>query len=377
MTATPTAPISSPPARAVQGRVVISGYYGFDNLGDELILQALITHLHARGHHVTVFSAKPEQTAQRYHVEAIDRRNLIAMMGAIARCHVLISGGGGLFQDVTGPGSPIYYGAVILLAAYFKAPVLCWAQGVGPLTTWLGRRVSAVALRACREYLVRDTASAALIHELTGRDATLTADPVWTLQLPPRRKARTQDVWQIAVSLRPWPTLTPERIRSLAAFFRRLTEGTEKPVHFHLTPFQPQTDLDPLHAFADALKAEGLGNIHWVSVNDLLTRLPQCHLMFGMRYHSLVLALLAHVPAFGLVYDPKVARLLEALHLEGVAIDAIDQMDVESIRAYFMRYQEPDLRALQQAAMISFDRLDALLTNEFEAGEMLIDEVVL
>ncbi|MBK8190305.1 MAG: polysaccharide pyruvyl transferase CsaB [Vampirovibrionales bacterium] len=364
-------------SRAQACRVVVSGYYGFDNLGDELILQALLAHLRARGYHVTVLSAKPEQTARRYQVEAISRLDLAAIIPAIARCHLLISGGGGLFQDATGPASPIYYGGLILLAAYFKIPVLLWAQGVGPLKTWLGRQMSALAMRRCRHFLVRDAFSAALIGDLTGREAEVTADPVWTLQLPPRAKARAQDVWQIGVSLRPWPDLTPERIRELAAFFRRLTDGAEKPVQFHLTPFQPQADLDPLHAFADALQAEGLRNIHWVSVNALLETIPQFHLMFGMRYHSLVLAMLSHVPVYGLVYDPKVSQLLEGFHLQGVSIAQIAHMDVDAIRAYFVRYQEPDLSALQRSAAINFQRLDELLAYEMEEGEMVMDDIVI
>jgi len=46
-------------------RVLLSGYYGFDNLGDDALLQIIVSQLKTRYPHVTIdaLSAKPEITA--------------------------------------------------------------------------------------------------------------------------------------------------------------------------------------------------------------------------------------------------------------------------------------------------------------------------
>ncbi|MER3483298.1 MAG: polysaccharide pyruvyl transferase CsaB, partial [Meiothermus sp.] len=39
--------------------VGVSGYYGFQNAGDEAILEAITSEVRARGHQVLAFSADP------------------------------------------------------------------------------------------------------------------------------------------------------------------------------------------------------------------------------------------------------------------------------------------------------------------------------
>ncbi|HAG06971.1 MAG TPA: polysaccharide pyruvyl transferase CsaB, partial [Peptococcaceae bacterium] len=58
---------------------------------------------------------------------------------------LLVSGGGSLLQDVTGPFSILYYLGVIYLALLRGKKVCLYGQGVGPLrlfhSRWLTRRI--------------------------------------------------------------------------------------------------------------------------------------------------------------------------------------------------------------------------------------------
>ena len=102
--------------------VVISGYYGFGNLGDELILDAMVSTLCSEGLRVTVLSANPPATEARLkahgEVRAIGRTDIIAILNALRHARMLVSGGGGLFQDASGPLSPVYYGGIIAMARF-------------------------------------------------------------------------------------------------------------------------------------------------------------------------------------------------------------------------------------------------------------------
>ena len=92
--------------------VVISGYYGFSNAGDEAVLSAIISELqNARPNEIdiTVLSASPEDTASTYGVAAAPRMSRKDVDKAIDDCDMLISGGGSLLQDVTSIRSLLYY----------------------------------------------------------------------------------------------------------------------------------------------------------------------------------------------------------------------------------------------------------------------------
>ncbi len=85
-------------------RVGISGSYGGMNLGDEAILQSIITQLRASlPVEITVFTRNAEDTKQRHHVERVVQvRDLtrVEVLPEIQRLDLLILGGGGIFYDV-------------------------------------------------------------------------------------------------------------------------------------------------------------------------------------------------------------------------------------------------------------------------------------
>ena len=131
----------SEPSRAnslnhVKGRnlVVIAGYYGFDNLGDEAILEELINELEdfVERDRIVVLSANPQRTARLYNIRSANRWSPAEFLKLMKETSVLISGGGSLFQDTKGIGSIVFYGMQILLARWHGAKVLIYAQGIGP-----------------------------------------------------------------------------------------------------------------------------------------------------------------------------------------------------------------------------------------------------
>ena len=162
----------------------------------------------------------PARTGRLYGVEAIHRMSMLQIIDAMGSTHLFISGGGGLFQDATGPNSSLYYGGLIMLAGYFQIPVCFLGQGLGPLNGGLSRWMTRNALERCDAVTVRDEGSAMLVQELTGREPALVADPVWLLNMP-KQRPQGGDTWQIGVSLRPWGQLTDERLKG---FVRTLAE---------------------------------------------------------------------------------------------------------------------------------------------------------
>jgi glycosyltransferase involved in cell wall biosynthesis len=90
--------------------VVMSGYYGFGNAGDEAILQSIHQNISGTGGDIsiTVLSNDPEDTKNRYGYNAVNRFKLLSVFKALRNCDALVSGGGSLLQDHTSTRSRFY-----------------------------------------------------------------------------------------------------------------------------------------------------------------------------------------------------------------------------------------------------------------------------
>ena len=77
-------------------RVVLSGYFGFDNVGDEAILFSIIRALRNLEPtiEITVLSNNPAETAATYGVNTVNRWNIAEVRAALKSADGLISGGG-------------------------------------------------------------------------------------------------------------------------------------------------------------------------------------------------------------------------------------------------------------------------------------------
>ena len=140
------------------GRIVLSGYYGFDNIGDEAVMYSIIKTLKEEigdNTEITVLSNEPEKTASAYHVEAVNRWKYKQIIDAIKKSDVLISGGGSLLQDITGWKSVVYYLSIVVIAKLLRKKVVFYAQGIGPvnmkfnrfLIGWIANRVDYISVR--------------------------------------------------------------------------------------------------------------------------------------------------------------------------------------------------------------------------------------
>ena len=98
--------------------ILISGYYGFKNSGDDALLQAIINDLkqYKESPNIVVLSANPAETMEYYKVKSINRLNVLKIAKHMKKADMLISGGGTLIQDRTSTKSLWYYLTVIAMA---------------------------------------------------------------------------------------------------------------------------------------------------------------------------------------------------------------------------------------------------------------------
>ncbi|MCT0202335.1 polysaccharide pyruvyl transferase CsaB [Synechococcus sp. CS-603] len=315
-TSTPSLVDPSPadPTRAASAaadpRVLLCGYYGEHNLGDDALLEALLGQLPAGI--VPVVTAFDQAEIERcFALETTQRRQLPAVLATLGSCRALVLGGGSLLQDSTSFRSLLYYAALILAARLKRKPVLLWGQGLGPLSRRRSRLLVRSLLPLVQAISWRDAASAQLASSW-GLQGDVAADPVWSLPA---------QVWQgaggpIVLCWRPSVLLEGRQWSPLLEAVDGLAAGCKRQVIW--LPFHRDQDCGLLCRLA----AEGL------VPERLLQRSEECQidhpaaasdlfsgagLVVAMRLHGLILAALAGAPCVALSYDPKVAAAAGAI----------------------------------------------------------------
>jgi polysaccharide pyruvyl transferase WcaK-like protein len=168
-------------------RVGITGSYGGLNLGDEAILQSIITQLRkdVPKVEITVFSRDAEDTKRRHGVERsvpVRKLSRAEVLPEVERLDLLILGGGGILYDADART----YLREVSLAREKRVPVMVYAIGAGPLN-------HAAAQDAVRDNLadavvvtVREKSAHRVLEEAgLHRDVVVTADPALLLKPEP------------------------------------------------------------------------------------------------------------------------------------------------------------------------------------------------
>ena len=276
--------------------VALSGYYGFNNAGDEAILLAIIREARRRGIEPVVFSADPINTEKTYNVKAVSRTSAKAL-GEIARSEGLLSGGGGLLQNKTSNKSLIYYLSLIYFAQVLRKPSWIFGQSLGPLSP-AGEKLVSPALRGSRAVVVRDRQSYDLASRLGTAKSRLLLGADVALLLEPPRVGRDERL----VTLIPRGNIPNEanlRLREVGWRLREL--GYE----VLILGFQPGYDEKALEIFKGFTR-ESSGD-----PKRILYLIAQSGYVLSLRLHGLILAAVAGTPYAGGSYDPKIKAFCE------------------------------------------------------------------
>ena len=308
-------------------KIVLSGFYGLGNTGDEAILKAIVDNLRTEldNPDITVFSLSPEQTAKEHGVKSVYRgwrHENKEKVRALRDADLLISGGGGLLQD-TYPtkflfGPLPYYLLIVFLAKLCRAKVMFFSQGIGPVTSTWGKILMKVFANMADFVTVRDQYSKEYLHSLGVKrpETVVTADIVFAFQGTPDSAAYdslqlTGSEKLVAVAPRPWFEQEDEYIEKMAWVLDELIE--QRSVIPVFVPMEPPYDTNVSkkilakmnHAESTKLLGEQF------TPNQFHSFIGQTDLTLALRLHALIFAALSNVPHIGLSYDRKVESFLK------------------------------------------------------------------
>ncbi|MCX7569500.1 polysaccharide pyruvyl transferase CsaB [Tumebacillus sp. DT12] len=327
-------------------RILISGYYGFDNLGDDTVLYGIMSSIRKRepDAELVVLSNQPDRTEALFGIQAVNRWNFGVIFRELMRCDMLVMGGGSLLQDVTGGRSILYYLGIARLAQVLKKPIVFYGQGIGPINKPLsenlirkvGNHVSLITVRddKSREDLIS--------FGVKQPDIIVTADPAFAIDpelfskdaggklllefgVKSRFMGGEQKVAGIAI--RNWATNHP--------FHKVLAQNADDLVRdgwrVVFIPMQYPGDVGASQKVLSHMKERAVLLNRQFSFRDIANIIANTDLIVGMRLHSLILAAHSDVPFVSLSYDPKIDRFVHRVGYEG-QIDAVNTVTYEGLR---------------------------------------------
>lgn len=331
--------------------VLVSGYYGFNNAGDEAILASIYSNIRKLDMNISVDvlmakagdrERKESRIEAGYEFKMTDRFNPLKVIKAVRNCDVLISGGGSLLQDSTSTKSLFYYVAIMRIAKFFGKKLVMYANGIGPVSRPSNRkRVRKIADRADLITL-RDENSAKELLDMgvSNGNFFVTADPVFSY-MPESMHSRDFEANEVlraagvpmekpfvGVSVREWRSAPPDFCRRIADICDHIYEAHGRTVLFLV--MQVPNDIDISRRIMELMKSPSYIIDGQFSTELLMGIVGGADLMICMRLHTMIFAANMGVPTMGLVYDPKVRDYLRLLGMP--SLGDVESIDVEEAK---------------------------------------------
>ena len=281
--------------------LLIAGYHGFGNCGDEAILQAMTTNIRkmAGDVNITALSYRPDFTKTEYGIASVQRFNMARVISAIRHSDIILSGGGTLLQNGTSTRSLLYYLSIIKVAKLFKKRVMLYANGIGPVTGSINRRLVKSVVNTVDVITLREKLSEQDLRSIgvTNPNVTVTADPAFKLESISRQEAEAllkeegipSDRQRVAVSVRAWTKAQygDDYILKIARVCDDIVKSGKNVV---LLSMEFPKDIEISEKVCAAMKEKSYILKKRFTPGQILGIVGCFDLMISMRLHSLIFA---------------------------------------------------------------------------------------
>ncbi|MFA6917612.1 MAG: polysaccharide pyruvyl transferase family protein [Candidatus Gracilibacteria bacterium] len=328
-------------------KIVITGNYGAENLGDEMILKGLLCTIRkiVPFAELTVLSGNPRETARNYQVNSAEKfpagfRSLFrAVFGknretakVVKECDYFILGGGGLFGGLKKRAN-IIWGIQAVMAYFYRKPVIMCGQSVGNLGSWFEKRLIKKIFSKARLIIVRDEKSKDRLEKLgVKKKIHVYPDLAFGCKVEDMASQRQN---KLLVALREMDGISQSLKQSVAEFLNWLINEHKWNVTFVTFQKGVGTD-DPLHEEVMEMIVDKsyMDLINELDIEKVIKAFTEAEMILGMRLHSIISAIKAQTPFIAINYAPKVADLLENSGFEENIVE-MNMINPETLRKQF------------------------------------------
>ena len=325
--------------KAEVGGVVLCGYYGFGNMGDNALLRSSVDIAKRRfsQKRISALTRRGKKDSDKFGIPCVSRTSPWAVCRELKSASVLVFGGGTLLQDTTSLRSLIYYAAIIEYAAVCGVRIELWGNGIGMERGIVGRNIIKHALSKCHRVGLRDLSSLSYCLSLAKgfRDIQIYYEPDLAMRLIGAPRSRIEYLLEHFGLMREGVVskFAVVAVKGTSGrgyieiFSRHLTALVKNSVKLLFVPMFEKEDITETRRLCELHGGTVAENI---SENDMIGLISHSCTVVGMRLHALVFAASVGIPFVGFGSDPK----LESFCREhaGDARDARDAGDARDAR---------------------------------------------
>ena len=318
-----TADVYKKTAKKARNRVLVIGYFGAGNLGDESMRHTLSAQLGGELclRYLTIVPSERND---------IRRTNILRVIKEIKRADAVIFGCGNLIQDETSRRSLFYYSTLLSICRIYSKRVAVFSNGIGPLKDKKSNRIASRMLE-CADYIsVREPRSLALSQELSNRsDIKLGADTVFLCTLPDEEEqimlCRRYGISERYILLCPRKNADRRDIAAMTEYANKMAKNGYGIVIF---PMQESADMPLCKNLAGNIRGSVL--ISEQGIDIVLSLISRASLIIGARLHATVYSLMCNTPVVSFDRDSRIAALCEYAECGGVLVSgSFDCSDIE------------------------------------------------
>lgn len=305
--------------------VIIAGSYGFENIGDDAMLLAIIKNLQAykKDIRIAVITRNPEKTGKLLGVDTISRANLFLIIYAMKKAKLFMYGGGNIIQDTTSSRSLFYYLSLIWIAKQMHIKIMLYANGIGPINKSINRQLTHMVLNKVDVITLREYLSLMELKILNVEKPAvfMTADPALTLNISNieiiegilSSEGIDSKGPFVGFSVRKYPgheKLQHEKYEDDIAHIADFLIEKHKVTPVFI-PMHYSVDIPVINNIISKMNGKGYVIKNKYNVPDTLGIISKMDMLVGMRLHALIMAASQGIPVVGLVYDPKIEGFLQ------------------------------------------------------------------
>ena len=333
-------------------RILLWGWFGFENLGDDLLLNTMLENLSPYSGTITV-PMRSQYDIKHQNVKQIER-NYTALFREIPHNDMLIIGPGGLFP-FDNPRKVAIYFFTALLWKVFGRKVAFFGVGISERMGSFSKAIWRATAAISDLFITRSPAVVEKIGCIESPKIHTMADTVFASSMRFKNSC-CEDRVGIFVANLEQQGMEDEYKSSVTTWQGVVSELLDRGFAVDLLAFTRGSDDRLISDIAAAFSNRGgVQTIPYENALSAVEGLNRYKITISMRFHALVLSLLANVPTVPIAYGEKTYLLAEKSGLSKYAI-VWNSFQKE----YYGYTQDAPLSELMK-------RIDLLITNRDDA----------
>ncbi len=316
---------------------LLVGYFGFGNLGDDLIAEITADILNQNHHTISILRYQPMKIEKKIKMHGYPSRDLISIIKAIQSSDTIIFPGGSIFQDRTSLKSVFYYTLICVFSKLFRKKLILLGQGIGPLHSLTSKVLTRLSYTLANMISVRDHSSYMIIKNWKLQSKTKQVpDIVFSTQsasLLQKQIDIPQVTSDLIFILRPIPQLNHQQnIQYFSSIIKHLQ--TYK-LSIKFVSFHKSYDSDLYESVQKHLSLK-IPIEYPASLDDIRALYKNASHIISTRLHGGILSLTHGIHPLLIHYDDKITALADEYHLSHISTNhaTLSADDVHILNKY-------------------------------------------